>query len=69
MIITKEKAIDNLIANDIDKMDDNTVADMLREGCKGYENMTDDELAEIYEEQFSYELEACENVVIEEGKK
>ena len=54
--ITKEDLIDLLITNDLDHMDDCTVADVLREGCKGYNNQSVTELKEAYSHLYEDEI-------------
>jgi len=62
---TRQEWIDELLENDLDlcqsdsTFNDNTIYDLLLGGCKGYINMTDDEIAqEIYNQlEHLYESE------------
>jgi len=57
--MTKSEIIDSIIDNDIDNIveshgwdDHSYIADLLRDGMKGYENFTDQELIDEYNERF-----------------
>ncbi len=62
---TRQEWIDELLENDLllcqsdSTFNDNTIYDLLLGGCKGYINMTDDELAqEVYNQlEYIYESE------------
>ena len=46
--MTKGDKIEKLIQYDIDRMDWETVMEILDEGCQGYSNMSDDEINGYY---------------------
>ncbi len=62
---TRQEWIDELLENDLalcqsdSTFNDNTIYDLLLGGCKGYINMTDDEIAqEVYNQlEYIYESE------------
>lgn len=47
-----EKMKDLLIEATLEQCDDSVVADILREGCPGYDNFEDAELIEEFENRF-----------------
>ena len=57
---TRQKWIDELLENDLalcqsdSTYNDNTIYDLLLGGCKGYINMTDDEIAQEVYNQLEY---------------
>jgi hypothetical protein len=48
--MTRKEMIDKLVQHDVE-FDDNLILDLLYNGFKGYNNMTDEELKELYEQQ------------------
>ena len=54
--MTREQAIDQLVENDINKMDDHSISCVLREGCVGYDSMSNEEIEEAWERVFDEEI-------------
>ena len=63
---TRQEWIDELLENDLalcqsdSTYNDNTIYDLLLGGCKGYINMTDDEIAQEVYNQLEYIYEEIE---------
>lgn len=49
--LTKEQVINRLIQIDLDELDTEDVANILRKGHRGYQDMSDDELINTYLDQ------------------
>lgn len=72
---TRDKVIDQLVERDLDQFGFDTIANVIREGCIGYENMPDREILEYFltyirlpndeEEAFLYEGCVGEKYVVE----
>ena len=56
-MITREEMIDELVEHDVDNFDMRDLADLFRYGMVAYEDMTDEELKELYELCFEEEEE------------
>lgn len=54
---TREEMIDKLVEHDVDNFDMRDLADLFRYGMVAYEDMTDEELKEMYELHFEEEEE------------
>jgi len=66
-VINREGLIDYLSDTDHDGMDWDEVVGMIKYGCKGYNNMSDDELIEFAEDMDFIDL-MVENGLVEELK-
>ena len=53
---TREQVIDRCVEDEIEMMNDEGLDGILREGCRGYNAWSNDELEEYYEEQFGDEI-------------
>ena len=55
---TREEMINDLLANEMDMMDRQAVAEMILNGCQGLDELTDQELAALYAETFEEETKS-----------
>ena len=45
---TRDQLINELVQHSLDSLDESSIADILREGCEGYEQKSDKELMELH---------------------